>query len=198
MAESRQHRPWVGRNYGQLKGKRIAFVGFSHWGNPADETPDFTQRVVEDWANVYESRPFAERIRMYAGGEDPRTFWNSVAFFNTLPTLVGTEDGRYDKGSPEQIALVPSRVLTIIEDLKPDRLFVMSRKAWKMWPNYTGSYRDGTLQVAEVGEFDCGTYAYTGGETVAFGLPHPQFSKSSEMTAVFEAAMSFNPRSDFG
>jgi len=83
-----EHRPWIGRNYDTgIDRKRILVVGYSHWGSVDHE--GLTEEVVSHWARGNENAPFAPRIRQYFDYEDPATFWQSVAFANSLPNCVG-------------------------------------------------------------------------------------------------------------
>lgn len=187
-----EHRPWIGERYGeQPKGARLLIAGFSHNGHNEGGTDDdgFTERVVAD-LGVGGGQAFFNSIAGYFG-EEPAIFWQRVAFFNTLPSTVG--DHRYAAGTQAQRDAVEPRVKRIIGEVRPDRIFVFTRKGWRMWPGYTGQLTDGTLRVPGVDEIDCGTYAHADGEAVAFGLRHPQFARAADMTAIVSAALAFTP-----
>lgn len=183
------HRPWVGPDYrSQPAGARLLIAGFSHHGRFSDDVeddPDFTVRRVEQLA-LTGDHTFFNRIAGYVG-EDPAAFWSRVAFFNTLPSTVG--DDRYASGTPEQVAGVEPRVLRIIAETRPDRIFVFTTKGWDMWPNYTGRIVDGTLREPGVGKVDYGTYAHADGEALAFGFRHPQYARAADMKALVAAAL---------
>lgn len=184
-----QHEPWVGPHYERgIDGARVLVAGYSHWSDETD-SEGFTRRQVRLWAAGDEPRPFGPRLRAFFGFDDPAEFWNSVAFFNTLPRLVGGPEQRFECGDEQQRREVPQRVRDVIASVRPNRIFVFSRKAWRIWPDYTGSLRDGTLRIAEVGEFDAGSYTYPGGEAVAFGFAHPQFSAVVPTRVAVGAAM---------
>lgn len=168
-----EHRPWIGPRYAdQPAGARLLIAGFSHHGrfsDAAEDDPAFTERTVAE-LGVSGAHPFFNAIAGYFG-EEPDAFWSRVAFFNTLPSTVG--DDRYAHGTPEQVAAVKPRVLRIIAETRPDRIFVFTTKGWhKTWPDYTGRITDSTLRVPGVGEVDYGTYAHADGEAIAFGLRH--------------------------
>ncbi|WP_375271384.1 hypothetical protein [Sphingomonas sp.] len=185
-----QHEPWVGSNYAVgLDGQKVLIVGFSHWGELEKDNPMITKEVVSAWARGEENVPFCPRIRSYFGDVDPSTFWHSVAFANTLPTLVGEADQRYAEGTKEQRDAIPDRAYGLIEQLKPDRIFVFSRRAWSLWPHYTGSLQNGALLVDEGGEFDAGSYSHEDGEAIAFGFPHPQFTPVEPTKRAVAAAL---------
>ena len=187
------HRPWIGTRYWQQPvGFRHLIAGFSHNGRfseDVDDDPAFTERTVEKFGGG--GHQFFDAIAGYFG-EAPAAFWPRVAFFNTLPSTVG--DDRYAYGTPEQLAAVAPRVRRIIGATKPDRIFVFTTKGWRdMWPDYTGKHRNGTLRVDGVGEVECGTYAHADGESIAFGLRHPQYARTADMKAIVAAALAFTP-----
>ncbi len=179
-----------------IEGKKVLVVGFSHWGRYSDseqDSPDFTNSVMCQW--VLDGQIlFFNAIASYFKHDSVKEFWNSVTFANTLPTTVGDEDERYSAGTPAQRAAVPDRALRLIADLEPDRVFVFTKKGWNLWPDYTGTLRDGTLRVEGAGEYDAGMYRHHGGEAIAFGFPHPQFTpiepKQKAVTAAMNATIS--------
>lgn len=186
-----EHKPYIGDAYdSQPAGSKLLIVGFSHHdeNNPKEEDhPDLTERVVRDHAMKGGIR-FFDAIAEYFG-EQRTAFWSRVAFANTLGTRV--ENNRYSGGTLEQRAAVPGRVVSLIEQLKPDRIFVFTTKGWRLWPDYTGKLKDGTLFVDGVGEADCGTYTHPDGEAIAFGFRHPQWAKTSDMRAMVEGALAY-------
>jgi hypothetical protein len=185
-----EHQAWVGSDYERgLGGQRVLIAGFSHWSDEPD-TIDFTKNQVRSWAAGDEPKPFGVRLRAFFGIDNPAEFWNGIAFFNTLPTLIGGAIARFADGDEEQRRAVPKRVLGIIGELQPDRVFVFSRKAWHVWPDYTGGLRNGTLRVAGVGEFDAGAYRHSRGEALAFGFSHPQFAAVGPTRTAVSAALS--------
>ena len=184
------HRAWVGPDYAeQPAGAKLLIAGFSHhgrYGDAAEDHPDFTIKTVEE-LGVGAAHPFFNSIAGYFG-EQPAAFWSRVAFFNTLPSTVGND--RYAYGTPEQVAAVERRVLRVIEETRPDRVFVFTAKGWnKMWPDYTGRVKDGTLRVLGIGEVDYGTYAHANGEAIAFGLRHPQYARTEDMKELVANAL---------
>ena len=171
-----QHEPWIGSDYEQgVEGARVLVAAYSHWSAEPD-TAEFTKREVRAWVGGDEPEPFGPRLRAFFNIDRPDEFWRRIAFFNTLPRLVGGPGDRFAHGDQSQLGEVSQRVLDVIEAVQPDRIFVFSRKAWHIWPDYTGSLKEGTLRIADVGEFDAGTYKHPRGEAVAFGFTHPQFT----------------------
>ena len=184
------HRPWIGEQYyTQPPGGRLLIAGFSHHGRFNDTVEDdaaFTERTVAD-LGVGGVHPFFNAIAGYFD-EAPAAFWQRVAFFNTLPSTVG--DDRYAYGTPGQVSAVKPRVLRIIAETQPNRIFVFTSKGWnKMWPDYTGRIRAGTLRVSGIGEIDYGTYVHADGEAIAFGMRHPQYARAADMKELVATAL---------
>lgn len=188
-----EHAPWKGSKYEEgIAGKRVVIVGYSHWSDETDRD-DFTQAQVETWAAGEEPQPFGTRLRQFFGDAAASTFWNSIAFFNALPSLVGGADERYADGTPDQVAAIGPRALRLVAELEPDRVFVFSKKAWRHWPDYTGALKEHTLLVDEVGAFDAGSYRHARGEAIAFGFNHPQYSPVAPTREVVTAALKASP-----
>ena len=187
-----EHKPWIGPNYDAgFNGSKLLVMGFSHWGRYSDteiDNPEFTRSVMTRWAIPGEIR-FFNTVARYFRADQPSDFWNNVAFANTLPTTVGDEDERYSAGTSEQRAIAPDRTMRLVAELKPDHIFVFSKKGWVLWPDFTGTLRNGTLRVQGVGEYDAGTYAHGDGEAIAFGFPHPQFTPVDPAIRAVAAAM---------
>ena len=161
-----EHLPWIGSTYrANAVEDRILIVGFSHWGDYEPEEgdgfsrsddPSFTINVFRRWVMRDEIR-FFNSIADYFEAKNRNLFWDDVAFANTLPTSVGPEDNRYSKGTSEQRAVVEQRCLRLVEEVRPGRVFVFSKKAWSHWPNFTGSPTQGTLQGDRFPEIERGT-----------------------------------------
>lgn len=189
-----EHLPWIGDRYAsQPAGGKLLIAGFSHHGrfsDTAEDNEDFTNQVMYRWA-LNGGLRFFNAIAEYFG-EQRIAFWSRVAFINTLASTVGDE--RYSDGSPEQRAAAKPRLLRLIDELRPDRIFVFTAKGRKdLWPDYTGHLKNGTLPVDGVGEVECGTYAHPDGEAIAFGLRHPQYAVTADMRASVAAALRYCP-----
>lgn len=180
-----EHRCWLGRSYSAgIDGQRVAICGFSHYSDEGDD-PDLTNIVLTDVMNGARYRFFASIAQAF-GFEDVVSFWPRVLFFNFIPTSVGASADRYSAGSADQIARGKARVLRLVDERRPDKLFVFSRKAWDNFPPTAEEMRGEPLH----GALKWGTYeGGDGRKTVAIGLRHPQFARADELRAAVTAGM---------
>lgn len=186
-----EHMPWIGSNYEEgIDGQKIAISGYSHWGD-GHESDDVTVECVEHILDGSWQISFFDRIQSYFGYQDRSIFWNSVLFFNFVPSLVGGAQQRYAWATAEQKKVGQERVLRIIEDHKPDKLFVFTRKGWCSYPKTTEEARGEQclpLGIDQSRAFTYGHYLHSGGTTIAYGLRHPQFARFDAMRAAVQLA----------
>lgn len=189
-----EHTPWVGSRYEQgIGGKTVAISGYSHWGDEPD-TSDATVKCVEHVIDGTWSISFFDKIMSYFGFSDRSLFWNSVIFFNFVPSLIGSGGNRYAWATEEQKAIGQRRVLRIVEQYKPERLLVFTRKGWCSYPLTIEDKRDGgSIHLAEdqPHAFTYGHYPHLEGATttIAYGLRHPQYARNDLMRSAVQLAM---------
>ncbi len=179
MASLIEHLPWRGCQYGQLDGQKIAVVGYSHWLDAGDrDHPDVTRDVIEcvmedrEWANI----AFFRQIRDYFGYSTHRDFWPCVAFFNFLPDCVGDEAERYRHGTEQQIERGRERFPRLLNELKPAKVFVFTRRYWALRPH----------NLDDLDEGDLPEYARNFKKATCVGCPvfflrHPQGARKAPM-----------------
>lgn len=174
-----EHTEWNPRGYQEagLLGQRIAIAGHSHWSDDPDHsafTEDCLRNVISgDWRIA-----FFTSIARYFGFEDQLTFWSNVLFFNFLPTKVGTGDERFRDGR-DQAEAGRARVLRILNQHQPEKLFVFSTKAWLEFPS---TVEDQAKTEAEP-PLHWHTFVTPSMHRVkAIGLRHPQGADYISMT----------------
>ncbi|PBN41657.1 hypothetical protein SxD43FB_20580 [Sphingobium sp. D43FB] len=118
----------------------------------------------------YDKIQFFNRVPGYFGFVDKAQFWNSVLFFNFVPSLVGSRAEWANNGTKEQNDAGRTRVQRILDQHKPQKLFVFTKKGWGQFPP--------TLERQKVRPLmeplNWHTYATASGHEVrAIGLPHP-------------------------
>lgn len=175
-----EHAEWNPRGYREagLFGQRIAIAGHSHSSDDpdhADATTDCLTNVISgEWKNI----AFFNAIPHYFGFEDRGAFWSNVMFFNFLPTVVGTRDRKFGYGSPDQLEAGRARVSRILDQHKPEKLFVFSSKAWREFPR---TLEDQTKTRDQPQSWH--TYHTNDGHRVkAVGLRHPQGARRDQIT----------------
>ncbi|ENT4838116.1 TPA: hypothetical protein ACNHSB_004962, partial [Escherichia coli] len=88
--------PWVGDHYHSSRyGVRVMVLGESHYGEPEDYAPDFTQHVINEHAFQPGLRFFTIATNLLRGttdeptAEERREAWQHVAFYNYVQEFVG-------------------------------------------------------------------------------------------------------------
>lgn len=185
-----EHSPWVGKDY--KSGKRVCIVGYSHYTDQREsDRPSLTNDVMKKvLAGNFGDTSFWSSIPSYfdQGGSSKhvRVFWNSVLFFNFLPQAVGTE--MFATGSKEQHEAARKRFNRVMEQYKPVRVFVFSKKAWEALPPMEEESHGGILPRTGRGD-QWGTYSFNGSPVIAVGLRHPLFASAEEMKGRVAAAL---------
>jgi hypothetical protein len=167
-----EHSPWIGCHYKDgINGQRIAIIGYSHWLGDGDE--DSTEATIVCIRSVMSGEwkiRFFTQVRNYFGFDGHRVFWPHVMFFNYLPCCVGNADGRYDHGTNEQRAVAATRLLTLLREHLPDKVFIFSGRYWA-FPLTTGLCQK---LGACYSNFCFGTYGAGTRHIPVFFLRHPQ------------------------
>jgi hypothetical protein len=115
---------------------------------------------------------------------------------NTLPSLVGSAEMRYAKGTAEQRRAIPNRVITILSELKPSKAIVFSKEAWSKWPAFDGPVAEGMIQDQGTIEVWYGSYAHADGSgySMAYQTRHPQGANKKEMENTVAMIMQHRPQ----
>lgn len=182
-----EHVEWCpsGFREGGLSGQRIAIAGHSHWSDDPDHD-GFTDVCLRNVISGEWRISFFTSIARYFGFEDQATFWPQVMFFNFLPTMVGGDLDRFGYGHADQLEAGRARVLRILDQHEPDKLFVFSTKAWREFPP---TIEDNAKAEAQP-PHHWHTYETSSGHRVkAVGLRHPQGADRAEMTAQVQSLM---------
>jgi hypothetical protein len=195
-----EHTPWCGPEYELgVDRERIAIVGYSHWLSEDEEdtdkcTIDVVSRVI---SGEYSDNQFFKQIENYFGFESTEAFWNRMLFFNYLPDSIGTGDDRFRTGTSAQIDRAKERFARIIEQRRPNKLLVFSKKGWETFPQNLEEQagNDPMPLGGEFPEFSWGTYN-VGAEhhiVMAFGLRHPQGAKGELMRRAVQRILAMSP-----
>jgi hypothetical protein len=163
-------KPWVGKNY--VRGEGLLLVGEAHYG-PSDlaseSTISFTQAFIDGenhkfWTNimqVVDGMPYA--------GIDRARFWNDVAFYNFVQQSVGESAGTAP--TAEMLELGSAPFFSVVEELQPRRILVLSSRMWQALPN--GAGRAGPNIGQRETERETWLYPQPSGEALASSIPHP-------------------------
>ncbi|GEM_PF-3080827 len=196
-----EHKPWKGTLYDEgLSGQRIAIVGNSHYTTDESDHDQLTREILHRVVNGDTASPFFTQIMEYFGYDSPQLFWNRVLFFNYLPESVGSPSDRYALGSKDQVKRAKARLLQIVAECKPQKLFAFtnsSGKGWQTFPNTDEENAGGDTQPLpgfEKHGFRFGTYSANGHHAMAFGLRHPQGAPGEVMRNAVQYCLALPPK----
>jgi len=130
--------PWIGTLFPAHpnRGLRLLVLGESHYGELGTETPEFTNTVVLGGAIQRRNRFFTSAAKlvlgvptgMYLTTERRVEFWQSVAFYNYIPTFVGATARIRPSHEHWRAAVHPfGKVLT---QLRPHAVLVLGKALW--------------------------------------------------------------------
>jgi hypothetical protein len=133
----RRFEPWIGKNYSEgLDGLRLLVLGESHWGPKRWEYSEFTRDVLK--RECFEKRDrFFTFIAKLARGVPPgeyledderEDFWNRVAFYNYVPSIV--RDRPRHRPSEDQWKAAPTQLRDVLKKLKPHAILVLGKELW--------------------------------------------------------------------
>lgn len=120
---------------------------------------------------------FSTNIRNYFGFSDHKDFWKRVIFFNYMPCGVGEASARYNVGSSEMRTRAKRRFISILGEVKPNKVLVFTHKGWMDCPDTPCE----PLGNAFPPDFTWGKYAIGEHVTAAYGLRHPQGANGDTM-----------------
>ena len=131
-----EHEPWVPNDFATVGGHKIAIVGYSHHRHVNDkDSPEFTRNVVQRVIDgEQKGDAFFTPVSRYFGFEDKREFWSRVLFFNFVPECIGLDHEKYRKATEDQVDRAQARVLRILSEHTPDKVFVFTTKGWNDFP----------------------------------------------------------------
>ncbi len=183
-----EHVVWCGEKYKDSE-ERICIIGESHYlnkdGRKAD-TPQLTRDVISARKNHCEWLRF--HLAVEHSFREGASLWDTVLFLNFFPRVL-TEDDKDDllrRGRNSEIVKdARNRLNRILQAEMPNKLFVFSRKAWKLMPE-TEEERAGqkeleplTSKRRKARKFEHGTYKVLDSvgkarSVHAYGLQHPR------------------------
>lgn len=190
-----EHQPWKGKNYEQADA-RILLVGHSHYSDEPDHEGLTIQTAEHAAAGDMNWSPFFARPHRWLGDStSQRDFWDSIAFINFIPDVIGGSAKRYGRGTPDQHERGFERLVRVITEMKPTHVFVTTPKpeAGKQ-----PEYRISSLPGASEGEpirVDGGSRYRTLHMQAGHGpvkialLPHPQSARKADMQQVFSTML---------
>src|SRR5690606_495096 len=142
--------PWVSDAFIASNGKygRLLILGESHYDD-VDYTEDqkddilidleseilpvenhFTSAVLKDYLDDKHNISFFRNLGLLFNQDDKYHIWRQVAFTNGIQIALS---GSNQQPTKEQIETVKQAFWLLIDNLKPDRVLVCSKRMWNYW-----------------------------------------------------------------
>lgn len=127
--------PWVGERYrGQsLDGVRLLIVGESHYHTHSDPGADFTIRLTQGYIRGTMRHRFWTLVARTVAGQSAsrdecKAFWQSVAFYNYIQSVVGGTARVAPTAGMWAAARAPFS--GVLKDLAPHVVLILGRRLW--------------------------------------------------------------------
>ena len=122
--------PWIGKTYGNRQRGRLLLLGESHYRKDKSSPREFTSEVIRDYLNGDRYPFFTKVARLLTA--DPIVgrsgFWNTVAFYNYIPEIVGDRPRIRPSDAMWEIAKKPFE--EVIDVLAPNHIVVVGKTLW--------------------------------------------------------------------
>jgi len=168
--------PWVPDAYFESNNPygKLLILGESHYTNPdwtREKLSTFTIDVIEDFIDESNNLVFYRNFGKSFNQDDPTEIWNYVAFSNAIQ--VGLANSHAQPTS-KQIATIEPALWLLIENLKPQKMIVCSKRMWGNWlPDDDG--RCTYVKEIKYGnkKSNVWKYEHSDGFCYAIGINHP-------------------------
>jgi hypothetical protein len=177
-----EHDPWRREIESGLNGQHIAIVGYSHYRKETEEDHSgLTNKVMNDvLTSKQKGDSFFSTVPTYFDSNDREDFWRRVHFFNFVPEAF-VYGKKYASANKCQIEKARTRFLNTIRELKPDKVFVFSRKAWLAFPEALEE-RNGHCTALNFDNSDnWGSYDIGCKIVRVCGFRHPLFARGANL-----------------
>ena len=166
--------PWIGENcLSGINNEKILILGESHYyeGEPFDNTQDVSDFTAKALQDIITKRTWIKFFN-YVGqlfSDDWTEIWKNVAFANLIQHVL--EKG--EQPDAEHIKTVKT-FYTYLELLKPDKVIVVSSRAWKDWFRKHVDNEEGVelIEDAKIGISSVFKFPHSTGESLVIGINH--------------------------
>ncbi len=186
-----EHAIWQGAKYPGTA-EKWAVLGFSHydrdWSKPdsscagldAKKAGFTTQLLTQTVEGRCDLRFFRDVAKAFGAeiSEARKRFWEQVVFFNYLPTCVDARE-MFRTATKAERERGNVRFCEALATYKPHRIFVFSKKAWKLMPQTEETKAGLPLRRLGVSTYEYGTYTVGGKKLLACCLQHPTHADHS-------------------
>ncbi len=181
--------PWVPDAYFESNNPygKLLILGESHYTKQnltADELSSFTNDIVEEFIDGSNDLKFYKNLGKRFNPNDPTEIWNYVAFSNAIQ--VGLPESK-SQPTIEQIATIEPALWILIENLKPKKMIVCSKRMWGSW---LPDDDDRCTYVTEIElrnkKSNVWKYEHSDGFCYAIGIDHPSRGVSQDTKCLID------------
>jgi hypothetical protein len=177
-----EHKHWQRTSKQGVQNQHIAVVGYSHYGDPREDSPGFTNWALKKFiSGALIGNQFFPPIQSYFGYTGQADFWNRVHFFNYIPQCF-SGDNIFALADSKVVKLAQIRFLRILTKEKPEKVFVFSRKGWDQCPHTVEEQNGGRCNPLKSNPKDnWGTYNCDGHQVRVCGFRHPLYANHDQV-----------------
>lgn len=190
--------PWISESYLKNEGiyGKLLIVGESHYMEDEDEenemeemkdrideeikeienktsSDELTSVIIEGYINKKWNIAFYRNIGLLFNVENRYEVWHNVAFANLIQVALKKSDAQ---PSEEEIKTVIPAFWELLENVKPDKVLICSKRMWTDW------MPDDDKRCKSIGSLEINgkhsnvwEYKYSQGACKAIGINHPSW-----------------------
>jgi hypothetical protein len=179
------HLPFIGTAYKTgIRGRKIAIVGYSHYYDDLkQDSENFTRECIQKTVDKVWKPRFFSSIRNAFSHTDDGLFWNSVIFFNYVPTMIGTGADKFGRIADTSVMAANARFFQILDQFHPDLIFIFTKKV-----ALASLGLEFVPMHAPMSNFLFARRQSENGEQRIYRLRHTQGAKKADLRAAIETA----------
>ncbi len=166
--------PWIGEEY--YKGRKLLLLGESHYLDAEPDEEDFsagygdiTTDAIRNFLTINDMpTPFFRNTGLIFYPDDCFKIWNEVSFANLIQIALPRAKSQ---PGPKEIGTIAPAFKLLLDNLKPERVLVLSKRLLIWIPKDNGSF---VSEIEEEGKKSTvWKFDYLGGNCLAMGINHP-------------------------
>lgn len=172
VIEGLHFQPYIAPKYGTAEFGKLLLLGESHYfENKEDDVRNLTSLVVKEHIEGKGKSPFFRKAGYAFARNDWREIWNKVAYANLIQS--GLNDSK-SKPTDEEINTIKPAFKLLVNNLKPDKVIVFSKRMWEDWLPEDGWGKEKITSLFSNGKSsELWEYNYDGGRCLIIGTYHP-------------------------
>lgn len=168
--------PWVGEYYddGFMPGVKLLVVGESHYGKKEQDSPFFTNAVIEEYVSgktYHAYRTYTKFGQALTGLHnsnvefDRSIIWNRISFYNYVQEIVATK--ARTPPTSDMFNKSEDAFWEILKTLAPSHILMWGNRLWKKSPGFDETH------AIKIDGREVGRYVYSGGNCRVMKIRHP-------------------------